>query len=258
MRHIVSLSGGIASAVAAERTIERHGRENVDLWFANTNWEDEDLYRFMGDCIDRWGGSYIEEGNDGRTPLGVAEEQNIIPNQKLAPCSYQLKQRPFMAYLKATPKPVTVVLGLDWRETHRFAAPRKFYGSIEGVSVEFPLNDPPYFDRYGEVVESWGIAIPRLYTMGFPHNNCGGRCVRQGQTEWLRLRAHFPERFAEMRDWEAKQRASDGKKAEYAFLRDRRNEGLRAMTLAELESRITESPQMPLFADDQFGCFCDV
>lgn len=45
MRYIVSLSGGTASAVAAERAIVRYGRRNVLLWFADTAWEDEDLYR---------------------------------------------------------------------------------------------------------------------------------------------------------------------------------------------------------------------
>jgi hypothetical protein len=38
--------------------------------------------------------------------------------------------------------------------------------------------------------------------MGFPHNNCGGRCIKQGVKEWLRLRYHFPERFEAMKQWE--------------------------------------------------------
>ena len=43
-KHIVSLSGGTASAVAAERVINRYGKDNVTLWFADTLCEDEDLY----------------------------------------------------------------------------------------------------------------------------------------------------------------------------------------------------------------------
>ena len=43
MQHIVSLSGGSASAVAADRVIERYGSDSVTLWFADTLWEDEDL-----------------------------------------------------------------------------------------------------------------------------------------------------------------------------------------------------------------------
>ena len=49
MKHIVSLSGGTASAVAADRILKRYGPENTTLWFADTSWEDEDLYRFLED-----------------------------------------------------------------------------------------------------------------------------------------------------------------------------------------------------------------
>ena len=54
MKHIVSLSGGTSSAVAADRVINRYGRDNVILWFADTNWEDEDLYRFLKDLESYW------------------------------------------------------------------------------------------------------------------------------------------------------------------------------------------------------------
>lgn len=66
MRYIVSLSGGTASAVAAERAIVRYGRRNVLLWFADTAWEDEDLYRFMADCMQRWGGASTRSATGAR------------------------------------------------------------------------------------------------------------------------------------------------------------------------------------------------
>lgn len=122
MHHIVSLSGGISSALAADRVINRYGRENVTLWFADTSWEDEDLYRFVDDCMVRWGGELVRY-QDGRTPLEVAEGQNIIPNQRVAPCTYKLKIEPFIRYLKSADKPLTIHLGLDWSETHRMDAP---------------------------------------------------------------------------------------------------------------------------------------
>ena len=37
MKHIVSLSGGTASAVAADRVLKRYGEENTTLWFADTS-----------------------------------------------------------------------------------------------------------------------------------------------------------------------------------------------------------------------------
>ncbi len=256
MHYIVSLSGGVASAVAADRAIERYGREAVTLWIADTSWEDEDLWRFVGDLMRRWGGELVKYC-DGRTPLQVAEHEQIIPNQRHAPCSRSLKIRPFVKYLNAQPKPLTVLLGLDWKEQHRLAAPLKNYGSIEGVTVDYPLLWRPLEYRpYQEVVKSWDIEPPRLYQFGFPHNNCGGRCIKQGINEWLRLRVVMPDRFAEVRDWEQAQRAKGGPRATYAIARDQSASQVKPMTLVEIEQRELPEDDAPS-QDDMFACMCE-
>ena len=94
MKHIVSISGGSASAVCADRVINRFGLDSVTLWFADTLFEDADAYRFLEDLETRWGTEIIRH-TDGRNPLQVAEDRKIIPNNWVAPCSYELKQRPF-------------------------------------------------------------------------------------------------------------------------------------------------------------------
>ena len=48
MTYVVSLSGGVGSAVAAERALQRYG-DRVKLWFSDVRHEDKDLYRFMQD-----------------------------------------------------------------------------------------------------------------------------------------------------------------------------------------------------------------
>jgi hypothetical protein len=257
MQYIVSLSGGVASAVAAERAIQRYGRGNVTLWFADTSWEDEDLHRFIGNCMARWGGELVTY-TDGRTPLQVAEDRTIIPNQRRAPCSVSLKTDPFRAFLRETSKPVTVLLGLDWHEPHRLARPKAIHEATPGVTVDYPLLWKPLEYRpYQQVVrDDWGITPPRLYELGFSHNNCGGRCVKQGIAEWLRLRKHFPERFAEVRDWEQAQRAKGGARADYAICRDQSNGTVLPLTLAEIEKQIEPADDTPS-TDDMFSCMCD-
>ena len=258
MKHIVSISGGSASAVAADRVIKRYGSENVTLWFADTLWEDEDLYRFLDDLESRWE-KKIVRFTDGRTPLQVAEDRKLIPNSWAAPCSHLLKQVPFKDFLETQEKPVTVHLGLDWSEEHRHAKPKEIYEQIEGVSVDFPLMwDPiPYMSYYKTLTE-WGIKPPRLFELGFPHNNCGGRCVRQGMKEWLRLKEFMPERFNEVRDWEQEQRDKGGARANRSILKDRRGGETKPMTLATLEENNTDS-QVYMFVNegDQYGCFCE-
>jgi len=154
-------------------------------------------------------------------------------------------------------KPVTVHLGLDWTEEHRMARPKKEYESIGGVSVDFPLTWKPIpSGKYYKQVLELGIKPPRLYEMGFPHNNCGGRCVRQGIKEWLRLKDAMPERFDEVRDWEEVQRRNDDARANYAICRDQRNGTVLPLTLRQIEATQQSSEQMSLFEGDAFSCFC--
>lgn len=255
MKYVSSLSGGAASAVAHTRAMERYGKENVVAWFADTQWEDDDLYRFLNDLENYWQQKIIRH-TEGLTPLQVAENEKIIPNQKLAVCSRVLKQKPFKKFIEAYEKPVTVLLGLDWSEQHRMIAPKKVYESIPGVSVDFPLMWKPYdFDVF-QTVKSWGIEIPRLYKMGFPHNNCGGRCVRQGISEWQRLRVHFPERFANVRDWEAAQQAIGDARSGYAICRDQSNGEVKPLSLADIEKNAV-SQNVSTKQEDLFACFCE-
>jgi hypothetical protein len=257
MRYIVSLSGGVASAVAADRTIQRYGRENVFLWFADTSAEDEDLHRFLADCIRRWGGDLVTYC-DGRTPLEVAEDKQIIPNQRIAPCTLELKIKPFQRFLARQEKPVTVLLGLGWNEQHRMARPKANYEAIAGVTVDYPLMWKPLeFRPYQDVVrDDWGIEPPRAYAMGFSHNNCLNHgCVKQGVGDWLRFRHYFPLRFAGTRDWEQAQRAKGGARATYAIARDQTGGEVRPLTLAEIAER-QEPPVDEPGTDDMFGCMC--
>ena len=257
-KHIVSISGGSASAVAADRVINRYGSENTILWFADTLWEDEDLYRFLDDLEARWEKKIIRFA-DGRNPLEVAEDKKLIPNSWAAPCSHVLKQIPFREYLENQPKPLTVHLGLDWSEEHRHAKPKEIYESIEGVIVDFPLMWKPLpYMGYTKTIEEWGIKPPRLYSFGFPHNNCGGRCVRQGISEWVRLLKHMPERYKEVDEWEQRQRSKGGARANRSILKDRTEGTSSDLTLSNLKKTNTTT-QMDMFTTqgDSYGCFCE-
>lgn len=255
MRYVVSLSGGMASAIATDRAIARYGRENVHLWFANTSWEDEDLHRFQDDCLRRWGGE-IEEYRDGRNPLQVAEDEHIIPNPQLATCTFRLKIEPFTKFIERYPKPVTVLIGMKWSEGHRMDTPRRRYEAIEGVSADFPwLWKPLEYRPEEEVIRSWGVEPPRLYALGFPHNNCGGRCVKQGVGEWERLRLHFPDEYRAVSEWEERMRAKGEKWADRAILRDRSGGEVKPLTLAGLAARGEPVVGEPV-QEDMFSCFC--
>jgi hypothetical protein len=70
--------------------------------------------------------------------------------------------------------------------------------------------------------------------------NCGGRCIKQGVREWLRLRYHFPERFEQLKQWELAQRAKGGARATHAICSEERNKVRYPLTLEEIERRLLE------------------
>ena len=80
-KHVVSISGGTSSAVAADRVINRYGKDNTILWFADTKWEDEDLYRFLEDLEKYWGMTITRHAH-GMNPLEISAKHKMIPNDR--------------------------------------------------------------------------------------------------------------------------------------------------------------------------------
>jgi hypothetical protein len=246
---MVSLSGGLASALAAERVIERYGRDAVGLMFMDTLYEDSDLYRFLADVMGRWGG-LLYWYTDGRTPLEVASQKKLIPCNMAAPCSYELKVKPFRQFIQAMPSLPVVYIGLDHWEKKRLKSVKVSYAAaIPDAVVEYPLLWQIETRSLVDVCrQDWNIEPPRLYTLGFKHNNCGGRCVRQGVSEWQRLERNFPERYAVCDAWEQEQRAIGGARACRSFASHTIKGVKMPYTLAEI--RAGGVGTLALFSDD--------
>lgn len=193
MKHIISFSTGLSSAVTVERVLERYGKGSTEIVFMDTSIEDEDNYRFMADMQKRW--PKITVLSDGRDPYQVSKDAQIIPNQKIAPCTFELKIKLFRGYLqrKLSGEEITIHIGYDFEELHRCEATEKAYSEF-GWSVDFPLLWRPYEMRpYSQVCrQDWGVKPPRMYELGYAHANCGGQCVKQGQGDWLRTLIYFP------------------------------------------------------------------
>jgi 3'-phosphoadenosine 5'-phosphosulfate sulfotransferase (PAPS reductase)/FAD synthetase len=187
MKHIIMYSGGIGSWAAAKRVIEQHGRENVTLLFTDTLIEDEDLYRFLRETSEQFGCELVWL-KDGRDPWQVFKDVRWIGNSRIAQCSHLLKQKVAENWIKAhfQPEEVTLYVGIDWTEIHRLAAIVKHWSPY---TVKAPMTEAPYLDKEDmkRLLKADGIKVPRLYEMGFSHNNCGGFCVRAGQGHFINL-----------------------------------------------------------------------
>lgn len=232
--HVVQFSGGIGSWAAAQRVAAEHGTRGLVLLFADTLVEDEDLYRFLGDAAQQIGVP-ITRVADGRTPFEVFRQRRFLGNSRLAPCSDFLKQRPCRAWLEAHADPADTVLhiGIDWSEERRVPAIVRGWAPW---TVSFPMCDPPYVTKEQMLGAAWtaGIEPPRLYALGFAHNNCGSVCVRGGHKHWAHVLEVFPERYAEAERQEAELRAELG---DVAILRERTGGHSRPLALTELRER---------------------
>lgn len=243
MKHIVSLSSGLSSAIVGERVIKKYGKENAEFVFMDTLVEDDDNYRFMHEYIKIMGVDLVILC-DGRTPFQVLEDAKMIGSQYAAKCTEYLKIKPFREYLSTIGDDAVVHIGYDYKEIHRCKSTTENYNKI-GYSVDYPLLWKPYELRnYSQVSrDDWGIEPPRMYAMGYSHANCGGRCVKMGQGDWKRTLINFPERYAETEAWE-NHMLNNVVAKKFTILRDQSNKKVTPLSLAEFREKNTELPDI--------------
>jgi len=232
-------SGGVGSWAAAKRVAERFGTADMVLLFTDTLIEDADLYRFLGEAARDVGAELLILA-DGRTPWEVFRthgKKGFLGNSRVAHCSIKLKQNVSNAWAEANCDPADTVLyyGIDWTEEHRLEGVRK---NRPGWRCEAPLCDAPYRMKEDilEDLAACGIEVPRLYKLGFAHNNCGGGCVKAGQGHFAHLLRTLPDVFAE---WERNENMLRAQIGNVAILRDRRGGTTKPLPLSVLRSRVS-------------------
>lgn len=255
---VVMFSGGAGSWAAAKRVADTHGTEGLTLLFTDTLIEDEDLYRFLDDAAANIGAPLVKIA-EGRTPWQVFFDERFLGNSRVDPCSKILKRQMADRWLKANrdPASTTVYVGIDWTEEHRFTGLRD-RRALDGWRYEAPLCEAPFISKRDvlEWLKHEGIAPPRLYAMGFAHNNCGGFCVKAGQGHFANLLSQMPERYAEHETNEERIRAYLGK--DVSMLTDRRGDGKKKpLTLRALRELIQSGAQIDAFDIGGCGCFVE-
>jgi hypothetical protein len=255
--HIVQYSGGICSFFAAQRVVEKFGKEVV-LLFADTRMEDEDLYRFLDDTS-AYLGVPITRIADGRNPWQVFKDERFLGNTRVDPCSKILKREFIDSWIARNAAPDAIrYFGLDWTETDRFERLRARFAAdgIPNERIQAPMLWKPVVDKPDMLKQLMkiGIKVPRLYMLGYAHNNCGGACVKAGQAQWRLLLQTMPERYAwhEAREEELRQYL----KKDVSILRDRRGGELKPLTLKSFRERIQGGGEHD--RHDWGGCGCGV
>lgn len=213
MKCVVFFSGGIMSWAAAKRAVARFGVENTTLLFTDTLIEDADLYRFLDEAAANVGAPLVKIAY-GLTPWEIFNREKLIGNTRADPCSKILKREIGLKWLKKNCDADTVlVFGIHWEEQERLEAlvrdpktgemrrrgVRPRYEALGFPNVIAPMCDKPWVTQ--AAIMSWvkaeGIALPRLYDLGFAHNNCGGFCVKAGEGHFAHLLTALPQVYDE-------------------------------------------------------------
>lgn len=255
IKHIVLFSGGLGSYFTTKRLIESGvDKDSITLLFTDTKVEDEDLYRFMSDASN-FLDIPITNYSDGRTIWQVFKDRKFLGNNRADPCSKELKRFMSRKYIKQySPKQCIIYLGFDWTEAHRLDRARKAWLPYK---VESPLCNPPYKTKQElqEELKQDGLTLPRLYRMGFSHNNCGGGCVKAGIGHFTMLLDRFPERFYE---WEQnEQEIREYLDRDVSMLKRTRNGITTTFTLKQLREERESITQEELFDIGGCNCFID-
>jgi hypothetical protein len=263
VKHVVMFSGGLGSWMTAKRVAEKHGIDDLVLLFADVGGqhdsphagEDADTYRFINEAAANIGGELVTL-NEGRNIWEVFRDDRFLGNSRLANCSKYLKQIPCREWLDANcdPDDTTIYVGIDWSESHRLPA---IINAYLPYRAKAPMTEPPYLDKSAMQLEciKAGMAIPRLYAAGFPHNNCGGGCVRAGQAQFELLLREHPDRYAYWETQEQGLRDYLGK--DVTILRDRSGGDMTTLTLAKFRQQLERQPAL-FDAFDFGGCGCFV
>jgi hypothetical protein len=198
LKHIVSFSGGLGSAITADMVCKKYGKDNVTLLFADTLIEDKDLYTFNRDVVELLGCDFVTIC-EGRTPWQVFNDVKYIGNTRVDPCSKVLKRDFIRKYITSNYKPedCTIWIGIDCTEEHRLnpVVLRNKPYSYRSILIE---NDIFLTNEYKfEWLTDNNITVPRMYKMGFSHHNCGGFCVKAGLGQFKKLWEMLPDVYTD-------------------------------------------------------------
>lgn len=253
MKHIVLFSGGLGSYFTAKRVLEQGvPKDDIVLLFTDTQVEDEDLYRFLDDTVSKLE-IPLTNFSDGRTIWEVFKDTKYLGNSRLDPCSRVLKREMSRKFIKQfTPDECIIYLGFDWTEINRFEKAQKAWLPY---TIKSPMCDAPYLDKEDmkSLLADDGIELPRLYKMGFSHNNCGGGCVKAGIGHFAKLLDEFPERFTLWERHEQETRDFLGK--DVSILRRQKNGVRTNFTLKQLREERQNLTKSELCEIGGCGCF---
>lgn len=194
-RVLVWFSCGAPSASAAKLAVEKYKSDSTPVEVVNCDTladEHSDNARFLRD-VQEWIGWPIKQIRSSL--YGDVDAVNVgtryMSSPKGARCSMELKKAPRLAYQWAED---THIWGLAADEEKRIA---DFEWNNPELRNEWILRDRGLSEAAcREMVAKAGIRLPRMYELGYEHNNCKGCLKATSPKYWNMIRRDFPDTFA--------------------------------------------------------------
>ena len=226
----------MGSFAEAKACVDKFGKENVTLLFADTMMEDDDLYRFKDECVAFLDCELVTLA-DGRTPFEVFKDVKFMGNSVVDPCSRILKREPLIKWFitNYSVDEAHMHLGIDYSEGHRLVGVQK--RMVPYIYRSTLVEDGRIIHK--DFSEQFGIKRPRLYEWKLGHNNCGGFCIKAGLGHYKALYETIG--------------------SVYPFLKKTENKVLRRLTLKRYREEYLE-PRLVSLEDSQEygGCGCAI
>jgi hypothetical protein len=193
----VWFSCGVASAVAAKKTIEKYG-ETHNILIVNNPIKNEhpDNLRFLSD-VENWLGYKIIKAVNKNYPnadiVEVFDRAKYISGVAGARCTMELKKEARYQFEKEN-KIDWHVLGFtidEWERQKRFSTFERS-NTIPVLITELITKDDCF-----KIIEKAGIKLPIIYLLGYPNANCIGCVKSSSPTYWNLVKKTFPDIFKE-------------------------------------------------------------
>jgi len=193
----VWFSCGAASAVAAKLTVEAYGaRCTVRVLNNPIAEEDADNRRFLAD-VQVWLGREIEPVVAAKYPASsvveVWDKRKFMSGPLGAPCTVELKKVARQEWERANVVDWHVLgFTADEKTRHeRFVLSER--SNVLPVLIDAGMTKA---DCYRMLTDA-GLALPRVYAMGYPNANCIGCVKATSATYWNHVRRAHPDVFAD-------------------------------------------------------------
>jgi hypothetical protein len=200
-RLLIWFSCGASSAVAAKIVLNSADYlsryTDIQVLYCKVAEEHSDNLRFLRDC-ENWLNREIKilENTKYKGSIYNVFKHNYMNTPQGSPCTRALKRQVRSDFSQSDD---THIFGYTYEEEKRAIS---FETRNPTLLVEWPLIDHILTkENCLAMVKNAGIELPKMYQLGYEHNNCIG-CVKGGMGYWNKIRKDFPDVFNKMAAFE--------------------------------------------------------